>query len=63
MQQNVMPIPEERIEAITGNELAAALAQLSGRTVEEIKNHGVLEWPHAVIAPENVFGGTECHPE
>ena len=37
MQQNVLPTPEERILDITGNELVEALAQLSGRPVEEIK--------------------------
>ena len=41
MQQNVTVIPEERMEAIDVNELAEILAQLSGRTVEKIKNEGV----------------------
>ncbi|OLQ04031.1 hypothetical protein AK812_SmicGene12941 [Symbiodinium microadriaticum] len=39
--QNVQPIPEERVAATVGNELAEILPQLSARTVEEIKNEGV----------------------
>ena len=36
-----MPLPGERIEAITGEELAVDLAALSGRDVNEIKTEGV----------------------
>ena len=53
VRQTMEPLPEHVIEAITVEQPAIDLAELTGRTVEEVKNDGV----HTTLVALPLFGG------